>query len=45
MESGKGMAEYMVKIEELKKKGISQREILWGGPPTDIEKGRLGISD
>jgi hypothetical protein len=39
--SGVGMEEYVSTLQELKKRGILQSEILWGGPPTKEEQIRL----
>lgn len=39
--SGVGMEEYVLTLQELKKRGIPQSEILWGGPPTKEEQLRL----
>lgn len=39
--SGFGLDEYMSIIEKLKMKGISQSDILWGGPPSAKELKRL----
>ncbi len=39
--SGIGMEEYLSTIKKLGKKGISQSNILWGGPPTKKELQRL----
>ncbi len=38
---GIGMKEYLLTLKKLEKKGISQSEILWGGPPTKKELKRL----
>lgn len=40
--SGSGMKEYLLTLKDLKKKGIYQSDILWGGPPTKKERARLG---
>ena len=40
--SGVGMDEYESAILELRKRGIAQTDILWGGPPTNEEQKRLG---
>jgi hypothetical protein len=39
--SGAGMEEYLSTLEKLKKPGIRQSDILWGGPPTKAEQIRL----
>ncbi|MBI3798586.1 MAG: hypothetical protein HY268_16685 [Deltaproteobacteria bacterium] len=39
--SGIGLEEYLAKIKELEDTGISQAEILWGGPLTEHEQKRL----
>jgi hypothetical protein len=39
--SGSGMQEYLLTLKRLEKRGISQSEILWGGPPTKKELERL----
>jgi len=39
--SGDGMKEYMTAIRQLKKIGVAQSDILWGGPPTEEERIRL----
>lgn len=39
--SGAGMEEYLLTIEQLKGQGISQTDILWGGPPSKKELRRL----
>jgi hypothetical protein len=39
--SGVGMEEYLLTIKQLKVQGISQSEILWGGPPNRKELKRL----
>jgi hypothetical protein len=39
--TGTGMPEYQETIERLRKKGIYQSDILWGGPPTKEEQIRL----
>jgi hypothetical protein len=39
--SGVGMEEYLLKIKELELAGISQSDILWGGPLTAHEQERL----
>lgn len=41
LRSGAGMEEYLLIIEQLKEQGISQSEILWGGPPSKKELKRL----
>ncbi|HLP44393.1 MAG TPA: hypothetical protein VK469_00495 [Candidatus Kapabacteria bacterium] len=38
---GIGMEEYVSVLQKLKERGISQKEILWGGPPTKAEQRRL----
>ena len=38
---GVGMDEYLSTIRQLQKKGISQSDILWGGPPTPEQQKRL----
>jgi hypothetical protein len=40
--SGIGMKEYLLTLEKLIKQGISQSDILWGGPPTKEQLERLG---
>jgi len=39
--SGVGLEEYRLTLKRLEKRGISQSEILWGGPPTKKELERL----
>lgn len=39
--SGVGMKQYVTAIRQLRKRGIQQSEILWGGPPTSDEQKRL----
>ena len=39
--SGIGMKEYLLTLEKLIKQGISQSDILWGGPPTKEQLERL----
>ena len=39
--SGTGMEEYLSTIKELEERGISQTEIMWGGPPNKEESARL----
>lgn len=39
--SGIGMKEYLLTLEKLVKQGISQSDILWGGPPTKEQLERL----
>ncbi|MGD2091641.1 MAG: hypothetical protein PVH61_36040 [Candidatus Aminicenantes bacterium] len=39
--SGTGMEEYLARIKELAERGISQEEIMWGGPPSKEEAARL----
>lgn len=39
--SGVGLKEYRLTLKRLEKRGISQSEILWGGPPTKKELERL----
>ena len=39
--SGVGKEQYETALKELEKKGISQAEIVWGGPPTQEELARL----
>ena len=41
--SGIGMKEYLLTLKRLEEKGISQSEILWGGPPTKEEIERMGF--
>jgi hypothetical protein len=41
--SGTGWDEYLSTIKKLEKKGTSQSEILWGGPPCKKELERMGF--
>jgi hypothetical protein len=41
--SGKGFADYTGALKKLETQGISQSDILWGAPPTDGERKRLGL--
>ena len=41
--SGVGWSEYLSTIRKLEKNGISQSDILWGGPPCQKELERLGF--
>lgn len=40
-QSGEGLDAYVSAVKELETRGISQSEILWGGPPTKKELKRL----
>lgn len=41
--SGKGFADYTGALKRLEAQGVGQSDILWGAPPTDEERKRLGL--
>jgi hypothetical protein len=41
--SGSGYDGYINNLKKLKRRGINQSDILWGGPPTDEERRRMGL--